>query len=279
MTVVLMDVAHGVALITLNRPERLNAYDDPLGEALFGLLAEAADRADVRAIVITGAGRGFCAGADFTVLDDLGDGSRSYAEPFAPFSTPRTIAKPVIAAVNGACVGIGLLIALMCDLRLTTPEAKWGTGFATRGLVAEQGLAWLMSRAVGQARAADLLFSGRLITGTDAVAYGLATDTHPADELLDRTLDYARRLAAYSSPTSMAAMKWQLLRAEDSDLQQSIDDADELTRRSLVGRDFAGIGAQLGRGERPDYPPLPPTRLGAEPPVELLVPLTVRTDA
>ncbi|MBN9099861.1 MAG: enoyl-CoA hydratase/isomerase family protein [Pseudonocardia sp.] len=272
MTAVLMDVADGVALITLNRPERLNAYDDELGEGLFGFLGEAADRSDVRAIVLTGAGRGFCAGADFTVLGDLGDGSRAFAEPFSPFSTPRTIAKPVIAAVNGACVGIGLLVALMCDLRFTTPEAKIGTGFATRGLVAEQGLAWLLSRSVGPTRAADLLFSGRLVTGADAAAYGLVTDVHPADELLERTLDYARGLATWSSPASMAAMKWQLLRAEDSDLQGAIDDADELTRRSLTGRDFVEVGARLGRGERPDFPPLPPTRLGAAPPVELLVP-------
>lgn len=270
MTGVLIDIADGVALITLNRPDRLNAYEDEMGTHLFDALVEAADRTDVRVIVLTGAGRAFCAGADFTVLADLGEGTREYAEPFAPFSTPRTIAKPVVAAINGACVGIGLLLALMCDLRFAGADARIGTGFATRGLVAEQGLAWLLQRAAGPARAADLLFSGRLITGTQAETFGLVNGTYPAEELLESTLDYARGLATHSSPASMAAMKWQLHRAEQTDLQGAIDDAHELTRRSLRGRDFVEIGARLGRGERPDFPPLPPTRLGPEAPLDLL---------
>jgi enoyl-CoA hydratase/carnithine racemase len=268
----LLDVDQGVALITLNRPHRLNAWNAELGERFFAAVEAAADREDVRAIVVTGAGRGFCSGADFSVLGDLGDGTVQFEAPPTPFSALRAVPKPVIAAVNGPCAGLGLLVALMCDLRFATPETKLMTGFGARGLVAEQGLAWLLPRLVGASRALDLLFSARVVLGEEAHAIGLVDRLHPHDALLERSLDYARALAERSSPVSMAVMKWQVQRGLETGLEQAVAEADVLTRHSLVGRDFCEVGTRLVPGEAREFAPLPRGRLGDAPPVDLIPP-------
>jgi enoyl-CoA hydratase/carnithine racemase len=163
--VVNMQVDDGVALITLNRPERLNAWTDEMERAYFAALDECAASEHVRVIVVTGAGKGFCAGADMQQLQDLSDGSLSDSEREArrPQSFPLSVPKPIIAAINGACAGIGLVQALMCDIRFGAEGAKFTTAFARRGLVAEHGISWILPRLVGPARALDLLLSGRVL--------------------------------------------------------------------------------------------------------------------
>jgi enoyl-CoA hydratase/carnithine racemase len=267
---VLLDVEDGVGMITLNRPDRLNAMDPAMQEGLPGRMREAADRDDVRVIVLTGAGRGFCAGADLEVLSDLGSGETHVDMPGRDFLMARTIPKPVIGAVNGACAGIGMVFALACDVRFSVPTAKFGTGFARRGLVAEQGLAWLLPQLIGHSRAMDLLLTSRVIEGEEAHRLGLVDQLHAPDQLLPAALAYARALAENNSAVSMGVIKWQVQRAAETSLWEALDDADEITKRSLSGRDFVTVGATLGAKDRPAYLPIPRGRLSDEPPLHLI---------
>lgn len=269
---VLLTVEDGVGTITLNRPDRLNAMDGAMRDAFPARLEEAADRDDVRVVLVTGAGRGFCAGADLDVLDALGEGEEKVQMPGRGFLAARTIPKPVIGVVNGACAGIGLVFALACDLRFSTPTAKFGTGFARRGLVAEQGLAWLLPQLVGHSRALDLLFTSRVVDGAEAHALGMVDQLHEPDELMPAAVAYARNLVENSSAVSMGLIKWQAQRAQETSLWQALDDADEMTRRTLEGRDFVTVGATLRRDDQPGYLPIPPGRLGDEPPLDLIPP-------
>ena len=148
--VVQMRVEDGVALLTLNRPDRLNAWTAEMEHAYFAMLEQCAREQEVRVIVVTGAGRGFCAGADMQELQAIGDGTlTATAETHErrPQTFPLSIPKPIIAAVNGACAGIGLVQALMCDMRFAAEGAKLTTAFARRGLVAEHGISWILPQA------------------------------------------------------------------------------------------------------------------------------------
>src|SRR6266513_116805 len=161
--VVLYDVSDGIATLTLNRPDRLNAWTGSLARRYYGLLEQAAADDDVRVIVVTGAGRGWCAGADTDTLQGNAEADDSDAGLDRPIWFPTTVPKPIIAAVNGACAGIGLCAALMCDLRFAAEGAKFTTAFVRRGLIAEHGSSWMLPRLVGPARALDLLLSGRVV--------------------------------------------------------------------------------------------------------------------
>jgi enoyl-CoA hydratase/carnithine racemase len=210
----------------------------------------------VRAVVVTGAGRVFCAGADMEDLSQLGTVdpdaiARAQAQARKrPRERPLAFRKPLIAAVNGPVAGLGLVEALYCDLRFTTPVAKFTTAFARRGLVAEYGIAWLLPRLVGQSRALDLLLSGRVILGAEALAIGLADRVVPAEDLLPATLAYAADLAENCSPQSMALMKSQVFQAQDSDLPTAIALADKLMEESFRHPD-AAEGVHSYRERRP----------------------------
>jgi enoyl-CoA hydratase/carnithine racemase len=246
-----MQVEDGVALLTLNRPERLNAWTTEMEHLYFALLEQCAADDQVRAIVVTGAGRGFCAGADMQQLQALGDGT--LAEPAEtvgrrPQSFPLSIPKPIIAAVNGACAGIGLVQALMCDVRFAAEGAKLTTAFARRGLVAEHGISWILPRLVGPARALDLLLSGRVVFAEEAQALGLVNRVLAPDRLLDAALDYARELAAQCSPASMATMKRQVYADLASTLPDALAEADRLMLASFTAPDFVeGVASFLER--------------------------------
>src|SRR5262249_50124568 len=151
------------------------------------------DDPDVRVIVVTGAGRGFCAGADMGALQEVGKGA-SFGGSGKPQTFPLTIAKPIIAAVNGACAGLGLVHAPLCDLRFAAAGAKFTTAFVRRGLVAEHSISWTLPRLVGQANALDLLLSGRVFLAEEAAAIGLVNRVVEPAALLDTTLAYARDL-------------------------------------------------------------------------------------
>ena len=257
--VVTKSVEAGVAVLTLNRPERLNAWTPELGSAYFDLLEECAADAEVRAIVVTGAGRGFCAGADMQDLQALGSGDIDGAERRAdarPQTFPTTIPKPIIAAVNGPVAGIGLVLALMCDMRFIADDAKVTTAFARRGLVAEYGIGWILPRLVGPAAAMDLLFSGRVILGAEAAELGLANRAFSAARVLDEAVAYARELATLSSPASMAAMKKQVYADLERPLAAAADEANRLMLESFERPDFVeGVQSFVEKRE-PDFPPV-----------------------
>jgi enoyl-CoA hydratase/carnithine racemase len=249
--VVTYDVTDGVAVLTLNRPDRLNAWVPAMQVRYFDLLEEAAADPEVKAIIVTGAGRGFCAGADMEVLQGSAEDDARGDE--RPQTFPMTIPKPVIAAVNGPAAGLGLVMALMCDIRFAAAGAKLTTAFARRGLIAEHGISWVLPRLVGSAHALDLLFSGRVVLAEEAAAMGLVNAVHPGDELMDRTLEYARELATWSSPTSMAVMKKQVYEHLELGAAPALEESNRLMAESFGRPDFGEGVASFVEGREPRF--------------------------
>ena len=250
---ILYEVVDPVATITLHRPERLNAWTERMGAEVRHAVARAeADRAVV-GIVITGAGRAFCAGADLGDLTTISEGAAPTddREPLPPLPAPAAeaaeavdrppdldgeytylmaCAKPVIAAVNGACAGMAVPIALGCDLRFMADDAVMLTAFAQRGLIAEWGLSWLLPRLVGPAAALDLLLSSRKVAGPEAAALGLVNASMPGDQLLDHCRRYLVDIAARCSPTSLRIMKRQVY----AQLHAGLGPAERESQRLMV---------------------------------------------
>jgi enoyl-CoA hydratase/carnithine racemase len=258
--VVLSKVEDGVALLTLNRPDRLNAWTGEMERTYFGLLEECAASEEVRVIVVTGAGRGFCAGADMKDLQQLGEGEvtqrNGAVEERRPQSFPLSIPKPILAAINGPCAGIGLVQALMCDMRFAAEGAKLTTAFARRGLVAEHGIGWILPRLVGPARALDLLLSGRVVLAAEAAELGLVNRTFAPEKLLEEALSYAREIAVNCSPASMATMKRQVYADLERPLSEALAQADRLMLASFGAPDFVeGVASFVERRE-PSFAPL-----------------------
>lgn len=259
---VLIDMpAKGVALLTLNRPDRMNAWNADLSSRYFELLGECAQNDDVRAIVVTGAGRGFCAGADMDALQSIGGSSGGAPSAEAASgsqlqSFTTTVPKPVIAAVNGACAGIGMVQALACDIRFAAAGAKFTTAFGRRGLIAEYGMSWLLPRLVGTANAMDLLLSARVVLAEEAHAMGMVNAVLPADKLVEHAVDYAADLAQNVSPTSMAVMKAQVY----ADYSLALADAEQkalgLMKESLRRPDFKEGVASFMEKRPPNFAPV-----------------------
>jgi enoyl-CoA hydratase/carnithine racemase len=251
--VVQLQVQDGVAILTLNRPDRLNAWTDEMERAYFDALEDCGASPEVRVIVVTGAGRGFCAGADMQQLQAIGNGdldSEARARERRPQTLPLSIGKPIIAAINGACAGIGLVQALMCDIRFAAAGAKLTSAFARRGLIAEHGISWILPRLVGPAAALDLLLSARVLLAEEAHELGLVNRVLAPEMLLEGTLAYAHELAANCSPASMATIKRQVYAALDQHLPQALDEADGLMLESFAAPDFAeGVTSFLERRE------------------------------
>jgi enoyl-CoA hydratase/carnithine racemase len=255
--VVRYEVDHGVALVTLNRPQALNAWTLKMGAEYLSRLDVAAADPDVRAVVVTGAGRGFCAGADMSLLKDLMAGAvPSPTEVREDVDMEPAVPKPVIAAINGPCVGLGLARALYCDVRFLARGTTLSTAFARRGLPAEDGLAWLLPRIVGWSRALDLMLSGRDIHGDEAAAIGLVHRV--VDDAVTAALDYARDIARHCSPASMRDIKTQIWGDETMTLRDAGKRADELLLASFTRPDLAeGVMAFQDR-RAPTFPPLAP---------------------
>jgi enoyl-CoA hydratase/carnithine racemase len=249
----------GVAVLTLNRPERLNAWTAEMERSYFALLEQCAAAEEVRVIVVTGAGRGFCAGADMEQLQQLGENGAPDGQAALerrPQSFPLTVPKPIIAAINGPCAGIGLVQALMCDIRFAADGAKLTTAFSRRGLVAEHGISWVLPRLIGPARALDLLLSGRVVLAAEAADLGLVNRVLAPDRLHEETLAYAHEVAAYCSPASMAAMKRQVYADLERTLPEALAEADRLMLASFSGPDFVeGVASFVERRE-PSFAPL-----------------------
>jgi len=253
--VVLYELHEGVALLTLNRPDRLNAWTPPMEARYFGLLQACADDPAVRVIAVTGAGKGFCAGVDMDALRDIGAGG-TFAHSGKPQTFPLTIGKPIIAAINGACAGLGLVQALMCDLRFAAAGAKLTTAFVRRGLVAEHGSSWMLPRLIGPARALDLLLSGRVVLAEEALAMGLVNRVVERDALVSAVMDYAKDLAANCSPSAMAAIKHQVYHHYELDLAAALRESNELMAASLGRPDFREGVASFVERRPPRFAPL-----------------------
>ena len=194
----------GVAVLTLNRPERMNGWGGGLAATFYSRLDDAEADPDIRAIVVTGKGRAFCAGADMGDLNTISnstvdasggtDVSKLVGARHPHFVT--TLRKPVIAAINGGCAGMGLTLALVCDVRFAAEGAKFTTSFARRGLIAEYGISWILPRVVGWGAALDLLLSGRVFYADEAAELGLVKEVVPPEELLPRAIAYAEDIAS-----------------------------------------------------------------------------------
>lgn len=255
--VVLYSAEDGIATITLNRPDRLNAWTGPLGTAYFDSLDRAADDPEVRVIVVTGAGRGFCAGADMDMLQGIQSAGGETREPETRKHTHATkIPKPVIAAINGACAGLGLVHAAMADIRFAAAGAKFTTAFSRRGLVAEHGVSWVLPRLVGQAVALDLLMSGRVFLADEAHELGFVNKVVAADELMATTLAYARDLADNAASSSMSVMKAQVYDHFDMTLDDSLEETNVLMARSLRRPDFKEGVASFVEKRPPSFAPV-----------------------
>ncbi|HXW88693.1 MAG TPA: enoyl-CoA hydratase-related protein [Streptosporangiaceae bacterium] len=260
------DVDDPVATITLHRPEVLNAWTDRMATEVRHAVAAAEADPRVVGIVLTGAGRGFCAGADLTRLSAIGSGDRSVAQPAADLSSApgdpsfgddlhlgtytylMSVPKPVIAAINGPVAGMGVPIVLACDLRFMADDAVLTTSFSQRGLIAEWGTSWLLPRLVGSAAALDLLFSARRITGTEAAELRVVNAALPRAEVLAHAQQYVRNLAATVSPTSLAIMKRQVYQQLHTGLLAAEREAHRLMVESFGRPDFReGVNSYLER--------------------------------
>ncbi len=255
---VLYEVVGGVAVIRLNRPESLNAFTSAMGVGLRKAVAAAVADDAVRVIVLTGAGRGFCAGADMKLLQgikagaargrpeeteappdfssDLGpDVSGHYGGRFGYFFKAS---KPIIAAINGPAAGLGFVIALYADIRFAGSDAKFTTSFAQRGLIAEHGSSWLLPRLVGTANALDLLFSARKFGAAEAEKIGLVSKVFPQAAFMDEVMAYAQTMADTVSPRSTAVIKAQVWKTPFQDFSAALADADEEMQKSFASEDF-----------------------------------------
>jgi enoyl-CoA hydratase/carnithine racemase len=267
--VVLAEIGEdGVAQLTLNRPDRLNAWTYGMQVLLFDLLERCAEDERVRVIVITGAGRGFCPGADMNDLSALssdGDAieARANRTDTRPITFAMSIPKPVIAAINGACAGLGLAFALTCDIRFCAENAKLTTAFSRRGLVAEHGTSWILPRLVGPARALDLLISGRVFRGSEAAELGVVNRAVEDERVLEVALEYARELAANVSPASMATIKLQVYEALSKALGEALEQANALMLESFSKPDFAEGVQSFVEKRPPAFEPLAAARASA----------------
>ena len=250
--IVLFTKQDGVATVTLNRPTKLNAVTPELSARLKETIDDACKDDEIKVIVITGAGRGFCAGAD---MDGLAATSKGESrEPVVPeernyasnnlegwegsFSYFPTIPKPIIAAINGPAAGVGFIMALYSDIRFAKESAVFTSAFSKRGLVAEWGVGWILPRLVGLARTNDILFSARKITGKEAEQMGLVNKTFEDDKFEEEVFSYAKELAQSVSPRSVRIMKEQIYRAQGESIQENLESSMKAMIESFDSEDF-----------------------------------------
>ena len=249
-------VTERIATITLNRPDKLNAWTATMEHEVRAAMAAAENNENVRVVILTGAGRGFCAGADMSLLrtiSEKGINPAQRAQAVQPaggisegmradfqrkYSYFPALTKPVIAAINGPVVGLGLLITLYCDLRFASDAARFSTAFARRGLVAEYGMAWMLPRLVGHANALDLLFSARMIDSAEALKMGLVNQVYPQEGFPEKVREYTLDLASNVSPRSLRVIKRQVYDAMFQTLAESFEISEQEMLASVKSEDF-----------------------------------------
>jgi enoyl-CoA hydratase/carnithine racemase len=251
-------VTDRVATITLNRPEKLNALTKLMEEELFEAMTRANNDSEVRVIILTGAGKGFCSGADISLLQsitsedfqntppetifqkyvpnrEVGDHQKDFQRCWSYFPS---IEKPIIAAINGPAVGLGFILTLFCDIRFSAENARFSTAFSKRGLIAEHGISWILPRLAGISNALDLLFSARMISASEAQSMNLTSRTFSSETLLEEVQSYANDLAQNVSPRSLRLMKREVYKAQLQSLDEAIDDANRDMLDSFSCDDF-----------------------------------------
>jgi enoyl-CoA hydratase/carnithine racemase len=252
----------GVAVVTLNRPERMNGWGGGLADSFYACLDDAEADPSVRAVVLTGSGRAFCAGADMGDLNSIGSATVDGDTDVTKLVGARhphflmTMRKPVIAAINGACAGMGLTVALACDVRFAAAGAKFTTSFARRGLIAEYGISWILPRIVGRGVAMDLLLSGRVFLADEAATLGVVNEVVAPDQLLTRAIGYAEDIVANCAPSSLAVIKQQVYADTMRDVFEASDVAEKLMHESMQRPDFIEGITSFFEKRPPRFPPL-----------------------
>jgi enoyl-CoA hydratase/carnithine racemase len=255
----------GVGLITLNRPHRGNAWTGRMAFEYRTAMQLAEQDERVGVIVVTGEGRHFCVGADTRALDrfaDTGEYESGVRDPLPEpgdsghpaygtvFGFPLAVAKPVIAAVNGAVAGVGFVLVSFCDLRFGAAGAKWTPSTSKLGLPAEHGISWILPRLIGYGRAAEWLLSSRVVLSEEAQGMGLVHAVHPPEQVLEETLLYARRLVDEAAPSSLRTAKRQLSLDLFRTLAESGDEATRLIEE-MIGSDEYRQGIRALLAKRP----------------------------
>jgi enoyl-CoA hydratase/carnithine racemase len=225
----LYDVQDGIATLTLNRPERLNALGDTLRDDLYDAMMRTSNDPDVRAIILTGAGRGFCSGGDVKAMHEAKEQGRTrpLLDKVAPLRDKVVLAmrdapQPIIAAVNGPAAGAGMNLALACDMRLASSTAKFGETFVKRGLHVDWGGTYFLPRLVGIAKACELIFTGRVIDAEEALALGIVSQVVPPEQLMPTVLTLARAMAE-GPPIAIRLAKRALYHNQDVDLRAALE--------------------------------------------------------
>jgi enoyl-CoA hydratase/carnithine racemase len=225
----LYDVKDGIATLALNRPERLNALGDSLREDLHDAVLRGASDDEVRVVVITGVGKGFCAGGDVKAMHEgkQAGAARSVLDKVAPLRDQVLIAlrdapKPVLAAVNGPAAGAGMNLALACDIRLASTSARFGQTFVRRGLHPDWGGTYFLPRIVGMAKAAELIFTGDMIDAAEALRLGLVSAVYPPEDLMPATYALARKIAE-GPPLAIRLARRALYHNQEVDLRQALE--------------------------------------------------------
>tara|TARA_B100001029_G_scaffold64117_1_gene51925 strand:- start:543 stop:1376 length:834 start_codon:yes stop_codon:yes gene_type:complete len=246
----------GVALVTLNRPDRLNAVTGELTARLKEKIDDACKDDAVKVIVLTGAGRGFSAGADMDGLSNISDSGsmeegeskdspekRDYAtnglnEWEGTYSYFPSVPKPIIAAINGPAAGVGLIMSLYCDMRLASDKAVFSTAFSKRGLIAEWGVGWILPRIIGVAHTMDIMLTARKFDGKEAERIGLVNKCFSDDNFMEDVLAYAEDVAKNVSPRSVQIMKRQIYTALDEGIKANLESSLEEMLKSFDSEDF-----------------------------------------
>lgn len=256
-----LSIEDGIGLITLNRPDRMNAWTGRMHTEYRYCLQTLDEDPAVGAIVVTGAGRGFCVGGDAEALS--GHARKGGYDPGTPkalampgygvderfdasFAYQFGLTKPILAAMNGPAAGVGLALACFADLRFAASGAKFTTAHGKLNLPAEYGLSWLLPRMLGLTRASELLLSSRAFTAEEAHQMGLVNEVLPADEVLARTMEYARGLLATVSPNSLRQTRWQIYRDLHASVEESVRTSETLLNEMMKEPDYAeGVKAFL----------------------------------
>ena len=259
--VVLVDTVDRVTRITLNRPERRNAWTVEVQRDYFAALQGAALDEDVAVVVLTGAGGSFCPGADtraLAVYGDTGTTNPLAAEIAQPEWFPSLVRKPMIAAIEGPCAGVGLAHALMCDIRIAAEDARISTAFARRALPPMHGAAWLLERIAGAGVAHELLLTGRTFSGAEAARLGVVTEAVAPGAALERALEIAADIAQNCSPSAMAAIKEQLWTNRDRSFVAAVEEVDATLDDVLSSADFREGVTSFVERRPPRFPGLDP---------------------
>lgn len=270
---IIYDVADGVAVITMNRPETLNALTDRTQAEIRHALDQSERTEDTIGTVLTGAGRGFCSGVDMNALGAMSEAGRRLgaahadlaADPGNPDNDPNFeigaayflgLRKPLIAAINGACAGLGFSYAVFCDLRFVDRTARFATAFSQRGLIAEHGTSWMLPRLIGPANALDILWTGRKFDGEEAGRIGLANRVCEPGECVNDACAYLREIADVAAPNSLMMMKRQIYRHLNAELRAAMEESNAWMDASLARGDFKEGVASFVERRPPKFAPV-----------------------